>query len=147
MEASSGWHQREREDLHLIGTLCQSQPHLEITRLVSPIEGKPRSTALIKKEGRRLWLNDDLHKPLFKSLMRRQKNQTTRSPTDRPTNANRPFGRGDRSKEDRRQILVQLGRPLTNSRCSDPGAYYLELQSGKIVPRTWNATHLKFYYC
>jgi len=26
------------------------------------------------------------------------------------------------------------------------GAYHLEWLSGKIVPRTWNATHLKFYY-
>jgi len=26
------------------------------------------------------------------------------------------------------------------------GAYHLEWLSGKIVPRTWKATHLKFYY-
>jgi len=26
------------------------------------------------------------------------------------------------------------------------GAYHLEQLSGKIVPRTWNATHLKFYF-
>ena len=26
------------------------------------------------------------------------------------------------------------------------GAYYLEHLSGKDIPRTWNATHLKFYY-
>jgi len=26
------------------------------------------------------------------------------------------------------------------------GAYHLEYLSGKSVPRTWNATHLKFYY-
>ena len=26
------------------------------------------------------------------------------------------------------------------------GAYYLEYLSGKSIPRTWNATHLKFYY-
>jgi len=26
------------------------------------------------------------------------------------------------------------------------GAYNLEGLSGKIVPRTWNATHLKFFY-
>jgi len=26
------------------------------------------------------------------------------------------------------------------------GAYHLEWLSGKTVPRTWNATHLKFYY-
>jgi len=26
------------------------------------------------------------------------------------------------------------------------GEYYLEYLSGKSVPRTWNATHLKFYY-
>jgi len=25
------------------------------------------------------------------------------------------------------------------------GVYHLEWLSGKIVPRTWNATHLKFY--
>jgi len=26
------------------------------------------------------------------------------------------------------------------------GAYHLEYLSGKSIPRTWNATHLKFYY-
>jgi len=26
------------------------------------------------------------------------------------------------------------------------GVYHLEWLSGKVVPRTWNATHLKFYY-
>ena len=26
------------------------------------------------------------------------------------------------------------------------GAYHLEWLSGKIVSRTWNVTHLKFYY-
>ncbi|XP_068461695.1 uncharacterized protein [Phaseolus vulgaris] len=36
--------------------------------------------------------------------------------------------------------------PFRISDAATGGAYYLEYLSGKSIPRTWNATHLKFYY-
>jgi len=42
---------KEREDLQLIGALCRPQPDLEVTRLTSLVEEKPRPTGLIKEKG------------------------------------------------------------------------------------------------
>jgi len=36
--------------------------------------------------------------------------------------------------------------PFRISETAAGGAYYFEYLSGKFVPRTWNATHIKFYY-
>jgi len=36
--------------------------------------------------------------------------------------------------------------PFRIREVGEGGAYHLEHLSGKIVPRTWNATHLKFYF-
>jgi len=36
--------------------------------------------------------------------------------------------------------------PFRVRKVAKGGAYHLEWLPGKIVPRTWNATHLKFYY-
>nr|KYP32782.1 Pol polyprotein [Cajanus cajan] len=36
--------------------------------------------------------------------------------------------------------------PFRISECLQNGAYRLTELSGKVIPRTWNATHLKFYY-
>jgi hypothetical protein len=30
--------------------------------------------------------------------------------------------------------------------CQRPGAYYLEDSTGKVLPRPWNADHLKKYF-
>jgi len=37
-------------------------------------------------------------------------------------------------------------REVADGRGGGGGGYQLEWLSRKIVPRTWNATHLKFYY-
>lgn len=36
--------------------------------------------------------------------------------------------------------------PFRIREVGEGGAYHLEWLSGKVVPRTWNATHLKFYF-
>jgi len=57
MEASSGGYQRGKEP--------PTHPH----PLASPIERKPRLAGRVKETSRRLGPNDNLHKPLLKTLI------------------------------------------------------------------------------
>ena len=49
-----------------------------------------------------------------------------------------------RPQEVERQVLVKLGRNVSDPRGRRKGS--VPPLSGKIVLRTWNATHLKFYF-
>jgi len=44
------------------------------------------------------------------------------------------------------KFLSNWERPFRVREVAKGGAYHLEWLSGKIVPRTWNAMHFKFYY-
>ena len=61
--------------------------------------------------------------------------------------------RGPLSEDTRRQIAGVIERHLDAFAWSAPdmpsvenGAYRLETLDGGAIPRTWNATHLKFYF-
>ena len=45
-----------------------------------------------------------------------------------------------------RKVKVRLGRLFRVMASLDNGAYRLQELDGKVIPRTWNATHLKFYF-
>nr|KYP45545.1 hypothetical protein KK1_032904 [Cajanus cajan] len=44
------------------------------------------------------------------------------------------------------KLAPTWGGPFRVTEDLENGAYRLEELSGKPIPRTWNATHLKFYY-
>nr|KYP36399.1 hypothetical protein KK1_042480 [Cajanus cajan] len=54
-------------------------------------------------------------------------------------------GRSKKRKSSRK-AGPQLGWPFLNKAQSHNGAYKLEELNGKIIPRTWNVTHLKHYF-
>jgi len=65
----------------------------------------------------------------------------------------RSFHKGDlvwRMQSDARKsdgkFSLNWEGPFQIREVGEGGAYHLEWLSGKIVPRTWNATHLKFYF-
>jgi len=65
----------------------------------------------------------------------------------------RSFQKGDliwRMRSDARKDSGKFSSnwegPLCIADTATGGAYYLEYLSGKSIPGTWNATHLKFYY-
>jgi len=53
--------------------------------------------------------------------------------------------RSDARKDDRKFSSNWEG-PFRIADTAAGGAYYLEYLSGKSISRTWNATHLMFYY-
>jgi len=50
------------------------------------------------------------------------------------------------ARKDSGKFSSNWERPFRITDTTVGGAYRLEYLSGKTVPRTWNATHLKFYY-
>jgi len=65
----------------------------------------------------------------------------------------RSFQKGDlvwhmrnETRKDGGKILSNWEGPFCITNATVGGAYRLEYLSGKYVPRTWNATNLKFYY-
>jgi len=49
-------------------------------------------------------------------------------------------------RQARRKVVTQLDGPYRVIDSFENGAYKLEELSGKLIPRTWNTTHLKASY-
>jgi len=50
------------------------------------------------------------------------------------------------ARKDEAKFSYKWEGPFRITSLAEKGAYYLETLLGKTISKTWNATHLKFYF-